>query len=56
MTKAFLPASVALNFSYQKPISRYEERPTNSQKIYNCSMVGEKVKFSMAQANRDIKA
>ncbi len=28
---AFLPASVADFFSYQKPISRYEHRPTPSQ-------------------------
>ena len=32
MTKAFFPAWVALNFSYQKPMSRYDESPTSSQK------------------------
>ena len=30
-TKAFLPASEAENFSYQKPMRRYEARPTSSQ-------------------------
>ena len=29
--KAFLPASLALCFSNQKPMSRYEQRPTPSQ-------------------------
>ncbi len=31
---AFFPASTAAARRYQKPISRYEQRPTASQKTY----------------------
>ena len=55
-TKAFFPASDAENFSYQKPMSRYEARPTNSQQIYSCNRPLEMVKVSMEKANKERKA
>ena len=36
---AFLPASAAESFSYQKPISKYELKPTSSQNTYIKSML-----------------
>ena len=50
--KAFLPASAALFFSYQKPMSRYEQRPTPSQPTNMRGRLPPSTRSSMKKVNR----
>ena len=49
---AFLPASEADFFWYQKPISRYEQRPTPSQPTNMTRKFAPRTRTSMNDANR----
>ena len=49
---AFLPASAADFFLYQKPISRYEQRPTPSQPTNITRKFAPSTSTSMNAANR----
>ena len=49
---AFLPASDALFFSYQYPISRYEQRPTPSQPTNITRKFAPRTSVSMKKQNR----
>ncbi len=49
---AFLPASAALFFWYQKPISRYEQSPTPSQPTNMTSALLPSTSTSMKKQNR----
>src|SRR5262245_59503963 len=49
---AFIPASVADCFLYQKPISRYEHRPTPSQPTKSIGKFDPSTSTSMNAANR----
>ena len=51
-TNAFLPASVADCFLYQKPISRYEQRPTPSHPTNIIGKLAPSTSTSMNAANR----
>ncbi len=51
-TNALMAALFACRFSYQKPISRYEQAPTPSQKTRMCSSVPPSSSPSMAKQNR----
>ena len=51
-TNAFLPASMADCFLNQKPISRYEQRPTPSQPTNITSRLAPSTSTSMKLANR----
>src|SRR5512143_1674762 len=51
-TKAFLPASDADFFSYQKPMSRYEHRPTPSQPTNMSRKLLAPTSVSMAKTKR----
>jgi hypothetical protein len=51
-TKAFLPASIADRFLYQKPISRYEQRPTPSHPTNIIGKFAPSTSTSMNAANR----
>ncbi len=50
--KAFLPASDALFFSYQNPISRYEQSPTPSQPTNITRKLPPSTRVSMKKQNR----
>ena len=49
---AFFPASAALVFSYQKPISRYEQSPTPSQPANSTRKFPASTRTSMKKQNR----
>ena len=51
-TNAFLPASLADFFVNQKPISRYEQRPTPSQPTNMIGKLAPSTSVSMNAANR----
>ena len=51
-TNAFFPASMADCFWYQKPISRYEQRPTPSQPTNSTGKLVPSTSTSMKAANR----
>src|SRR6185436_2774480 len=51
-TKAFCAASAGQPFSYQKPIKRYEHRPTPSQPTKSPSRLDESTRISIANTNR----
>ena len=51
--KAFTAARAADGRSYQKPISRYEQRPTSSQETYICRNVGDSTRPSIENANSE---
>ena len=50
--KALRFAKIAVGFSYQKPISRYETRPTPSQPKNSCRKLLAVTNISMANVNR----
>ena len=50
---AFMPASEADFFSYQKPISRYEQSPTSSQKTYMKKKLSERTSPSIEKEKID---
>ncbi len=50
--KAFFPASDALCFSYQNPMSRYEHRPTPSQPTNITRKFAPRTRTSMKAQNR----
>jgi hypothetical protein len=52
---AFLAAAAALGFSYQNPINKYEETPTNSQQTNKSKRLLEITRPSMAAANSERK-
>ena len=52
--KAFIAARAAEGLWYQNPMSRYEERPTNSQKTNICRMLLASTSPSMDAVNRDM--
>src|SRR5699024_3541003 len=52
MIKAFLAARFASGLKYQKPIRRKEQTPTNSQKIYIWSRLGEITSPNMEKVNK----
>jgi hypothetical protein len=54
--KAFLAAAVADGLWNQKPISRYDERPTSSQKANVDSRLEETTSPSIEAVNNEIKA
>jgi len=49
---AFLPASAADFFWYQKPMRRYEQRPTPSQPTNMTTKFAASTRTSMKAANR----
>src|SRR5688572_15360729 len=49
---AFLPASAADRFLYQKPMSRYEQSPTPSQPTNSTMKLSPSTRSSMNAANR----
>src|SRR5688572_23451059 len=51
-TNAFLPASAADGFAYQKPMSRYEQSPTPSQPTNSTMKLSPSTRSSMNAANR----
>ncbi len=51
-TKAFLPASLADFFLNQKPMRRYEQRPTPSQPTNISGKLAPSTSTSMNDANR----
>ncbi len=50
--KAFMAAALADGLSYQKPISRYEARPTPSQPKKSCTRLSAVTSISMKKVNR----
>jgi len=50
---AFMAAALAEGFSYQKPISRYEARPTPSQPKNIWTRLSAVTSISMAKVNSD---
>src|ERR1051325_8107438 len=53
VTNAFFAASAADGLKYQKPMRRYEARPTNSQQTNNSKRLLAMTKPSMAEANNE---
>ena len=51
--KAFMAAALADGFWYQKPISRYDARPTPSQPKNSCRKLLAVTSISMAKVNSD---
>ena len=51
-TKALIAAALADGRSYQKPISRYEARPTPSQPKNSCTRLSAVTSISMKKVNR----
>ena len=51
-TNALIAAALALGRSYQKPISRYEARPTPSQPKNICTRLSAVTSISMKKVNR----
>ena len=49
---AFLPAAAADCFWYQKPISRYEQRPTASQKTKSSRKLSASTSISIENMKR----
>ncbi len=54
--KAFLAAAAAAGRSYQWPMSRYEQSPTNSQQRKNWTRLALRASPSMAAVNRAMTA
>jgi hypothetical protein len=50
---AFIAAALAEGFLYQKPISRYDARPTPSQPKNICSRLSDVTSISIANVNSD---
>ena len=55
-TNALVAAALAVGRSNQKPMSRYEQRPTISQKTNSITRLSDSTSPSMAAVNRDIEA
>src|SRR6266481_250644 len=51
--KALTAARAAAGRSYQKPINRYEQRPTSSQKTNICTKVGDSTSPSIEKAKSE---
>ena len=47
-----MAAALADGLSYQKPISRYEARPTPSQPKKSCTRLSDVTSISMKKVNR----
>ena len=56
ITNAFLAAATADGRSYQKPISRYEARPTNAQPTMRKKKLPASTSSSIENTNRFISA
>ena len=52
-TKALMAAALAEGFLYQKPISRYDARPTPSQPKNICTRLFDVTSISMAKVKSD---
>ena len=51
-TKALRAALLARAFSYQKPIKRYEDKPTPSHPTNSCAIFGEETKSNIINVNK----
>jgi hypothetical protein len=56
MINAFLAAAAAAGRSVQKPISKYEDNPTNSQKAYSWTIFDEITSPIIDEVNNAIVA
>ena len=52
-TNALIAAALGAGFSYQKPISRYDIRPTPSQPKNNCARLSAVTSISMAKVKSE---
>ena len=51
--KAFIAATLAESFLNQKPIKKYEQRPTPSHPKKSCKKLSEVTNISIAKVNKD---